>query len=162
MPGDHWISEEAQCGDAPGGPSLATILANGTRVERCIDGSWFTATVLDGYCEDGEVLYELEYADDGNRETEVPADELRVASGACPPVPASLPPDCAAPRAKQKSAPLGWESDETANPVAMLHRNGCGDDATATAFIVNGSETRIGAGGGLRGIRFLRESVNMR
>ena len=29
------------------------------------------------------------------------------------------------------------------------------------AFVVNGQETKIGAGGGLRGIRFLRESVNM-
>ena len=43
-------------------------------------------------------------------------------------------------------------------PVAFSHKV---SHDSGGAFVVNGPGTKLGAGGGLRGIRFLRESVNM-
>lgn len=109
--------------------------AVGTRVERRIDTDWFAATVIDAYEDDGVLLYDVEY-DEGNTELEVPSDEIRVGA---PPRP-----HCDAAKVL---------------PAPMLHSQ---DDDDVNAFVVNGHATKLGAGSGLHGVRFLRETVNMR
>lgn len=115
----------------------------GTRIERRIDTDWFAATVIDAYDDGhGVLLYDLEY-DEGNTELEVPSAEIRVCVAASPR------PQCDAAKVLVDPA-----------PVAVLHSQDDHDDMNA--FVVNGHATKLGAGSGLHGVRFLRETVNMR
>ena len=58
-------------------------------------------------------------------------------------------------RPAHQPSPLDEDEDAPKEPTATVtHDNG-------GAFVVNGEGTKVGSGGGLRGIRFLRESVNM-
>ena len=100
------------------------------------------------------------YDDDGKSEPEIPEDELRACAPGTPPgAPAR---ETASAKLDSPKSPLerslcddSWEAPE---PVAFTHKVSHGSGG---AFVVNGNETKLGAGGGLRGIRFLRESVNM-
>ena len=142
MPGDHWRNETD--GDTSDLPRASSLLAfhKGDTVEREIDREWFRASVTDCYVEDGECLYELEYADDGNTEAEVPENELRAATNASRRVRFSSP-------KKEPVSPLerslSDEPWEEAEPVAVAHTVSHGSGG---AFVVNGPDTKIGAGGG--------------
>lgn len=114
------------------------LLPYGTAIERRIDGEWFHAVVVDSYVlSDDEIVYDVEYVDDGNGELGVNSSEIRVMTGT-PPLKKFLP------------------KEEEVVVVATG-----ADLAGGSAFVVNGENTRLGAGGGLKGVRFLRQSVNM-
>lgn len=119
--------------------SKSRLLPYGTAIERRIDGEWFHAVVVDSYVlSDGEVVYDLEYADDGNQEVGVSSSEIRLMIGT-PPLKQIL-----------------HKDEEEVVFVAT------GPDVEGgSAFVVNGEHTQLGAGGGLKGVRFLRQSVNM-
>ena len=157
MPGDHWTNPEDD--GATAAPRMSSLLtfSKGDSVERNIDNEWFRASVTDAYVDDGECLYELEYEDDGNTESEVPQDEIRASTPSSRRVRFSSPKKEAPPLSPLERS-LSDEYEEEAEPVAFAHQVSMGSGG---AFVVNGPETKLGAGGGLRGIRFLRESVNM-
>lgn len=119
--------------------SPSSSLAVGRSVERLIDGTWYRGVIKDAYDVNGEMFFDIEYVDDGNSEIEVPATDLRIATTKVP----------QRPRSERKT-------DDFDEPVVHL------DATDATAFVVNGSATKLGAGTGLHGIRFLRHTVNMR
>ena len=140
-----------QADDAMATPTEITQRARykrGDRVERVIDGAWFPARVTDCYVDSGAEFYDLRYEDDGNTERDVDGDEVRKrAAGSTPVVQPRRP--------AHQPSPLDEDEDVPKEPTATVtHDNG-------GAFVVNGEGTKVGSGGGLRGIRFLRESVNM-
>ena len=108
---------------------------SGTAIERRIDEAWFPAVVIDSYVEGESIMYDVEYDGDGNQELEVPGSEIRVFTGT-PPV---------------RANPRPPADPDTCVPVATLHGN---DDGDASAFVVNGASTKLGAGGGLHCVRF--------
>jgi len=119
-------------------------LAVGTTVERRIDEEWFRAVVIDSDAAEGTC--DIEYSEDHNIEYEVPATEVRVATA-----------DTSAEATQVEKKPLVNDESSDAVPVATLH----GDSDDANTFVVNGASTKLGAGAGLQGIRFLRQTVNM-
>lgn len=134
------------------------VVPSGTVIERRIDGTWFQATVTHSYIEGGEILYDLEYTDDGNQEVEVPGSELRLFTG-MPHHPQNVPSHglrAEASRGMPTTAALALEECGT---IARLHGND--DEQITTTFVVNGASTKLGTGGGLHCVRFLRESVGM-
>lgn len=149
---DRWVADD---GDATNvaWDVVRRLLPSGTAVERRIDDKWFQAVVLDSYVEGDNVVYDLEYVDDGNQEVEIPGSEVRVFRGT-PPAPRE-------PEERHRSPASVCDADRfdyaEGVPVAKLHGN-AHEEATS-AFVVNGATTKLGAGGGLHGVRFLRQSV---
>mmetsp|Transcript_12709 Transcript_12709/g.19071 ORF Transcript_12709/g.19071 Transcript_12709/m.19071 type:complete len:161 (+) Transcript_12709:108-590(+) len=135
---------------------ISQILPVGTPIERKIDTDWFHGVVIDGYVEDDIIHYDIEYRDDGNRELAVPASEIELASSNTFELPER---EGDLPQAQPPPLSPEIESIKCVSPIARVH--GRSDDDELTTFVVNGSKTKLGAGGGLHGIRFLRESVNM-
>ena len=146
MPPDVWQADDAM--STPNEPAQRARYKRGDRVERVIDGAWFPARVTDCYVDGGVEFYDLRYEDDGNTERDVDGDEVRKrAAGSTPVVQPRRP--------AHQPSPLDDDEDAPKEPTATVtHDNG-------GAFVVNGEGTKVGSGGGLRGIRFLRESVNM-
>jgi hypothetical protein len=113
--------------------------------------------------------YDVQYLDDGKTEKGVPRDELRLTtemdrqSRSAPPLPLPLPLEglldiCGSVRENQ-----GPESMRT--PRAVIHDNQVGGDvdnrdASSNVFIIEGQQKKLGVGGGMRGIRFLRNSTH--
>ncbi len=139
-------------------------------VERNIDGSWFGGHVV-SVDRDGEFLT-IKYFDDDNIEDMVPASEVRVYSSDVP---------IDSPKLARKNPllkPLVGLMDDDENerrahrPVAIVHSNDSGKrhapiynlicltwryiDAEEKAIIINGSSTKLAAGGGLRALRYLK------
>lgn len=146
MPPDVWHADDDL---GPTTPAAQTRYKRGDRVERVIDGAWFPARVEDAYVDDGCEFYDLKYEDDGNTEKDVEGADVRKRAAGNTPV--------ARPRAKPQTSPLDEEAVET-EPQAFASKV---THDSGSAFVVNGERTQVGNGGGLRGIRFLRESVNM-
>lgn len=155
---ERWCNPEDD--GASASPTARLRFGRGDAVERVIDAEWFRGRVTDCYVEDAIAYYEVLYDDDGKSEPEIPEDELRACAPGTPPgAPAR---ETASAKLDSPKSPLerslcddSWEAPE---PVAFTHKVSHGSGG---AFVVNGNETKLGAGGGLRGIRFLRESVNM-
>ncbi|KAJ1461427.1 hypothetical protein M885DRAFT_507417 [Pelagophyceae sp. CCMP2097] len=81
---DVWANDGYNDGCGSTARTVRLEFAAGARVERVLDGVWFRCTVTDGYVEDDAALYDVEYDDDGNREPDVPDDELRVSQSSAP------------------------------------------------------------------------------
>ena len=145
-----------------------TRLREGDSVERDLDGMWFPGRI-ERVCRDGgDVCYDIVYLDDGNRESNVPWDELRFldddaaeskggddAQSPCKAVPLRPLEDLVALVDDQAYA------DEFKSPVAdpksIVH--GINDEEHSdSTFIVNDEDAKLATGGGLRGIRFLRKT----
>lgn len=133
----------------------------GTLVDRDIDGMWFPARILKAKSRS----YDVEYLDDGNTEQGVGWDELRLANGArddklAPAAPLKLPLENLILGGLGKDDPA-----EVKTPRAIVHNTPRtrgpfeNDEAEANAFVVNGDNSQIALGGGVRGIRFLRSSA---
>eukprot|EP00904_Undaria_pinnatifida_P012161 jgi/Undpi1/8075/HiC_scaffold_24.g10547.m1 len=123
----------------PTGEEARRALRVGDVVERDIDGIWFPAKVLavhdnskQAKPERGSITwclaYDLVYLDDDNRESEEEQE--------------------------QRS-----RNDDKLPKVSIHSSHGTfdsKDDGSSTAYIINGPETNVAAGSGLRGIRWLR------
>lgn len=138
---------------------MGQVVPSGTAIERRIDGTWFQATVTDSYIEGGEILYNIQYADDGNREAEVSGSELRLFTG-MPPHAQHLPSHGFRAHASADRLCTAERALDKCGTIARLHGND--DEQVTTTFVVNGASTKLGTGGGLHCVRFLRESVGMR
>ena len=117
--------------------------------------------------------YDVQYLDDGKTEKAVPFEELRLTSeGMRDGAPSRVPPPQVL-----LSLPLGGLLHPNANgpgreeavaktPRAVVHaRSGRGEReqndelADSGVFVVEGQQERLAGGGGLRGIRFLKNST---
>lgn len=143
----------------------------GTLVQRDLDGFWFPARVVRVDSSDpGNVTYDIEYLDDGKNESMVEQDELRLGGplDATAPVPAQPLPlpleNLLVHIGKGDEDEYGAQAK---TPRAIVHSNGSmsknaagdeQDEEDSMAIVVNGSESRLAVGGGIRGIRSLRQT----
>mmetsp|Transcript_32041 Transcript_32041/g.55128 ORF Transcript_32041/g.55128 Transcript_32041/m.55128 type:complete len:188 (-) Transcript_32041:107-670(-) len=159
--------DESKCAEEKEGkedgrrsPQAAHPWLAGTMVQRDIDGMWFPARILSiGTNAVGELSYDIEYLDDGNTEHTVPSYELRIATAANSDEP---PPSLPAPLPLPLEGLLGYAQEDTSAPAktprAIVHTQN-DDTAAATVFVVDGSQSSVPRGGGVRSIRFLRQST---
>ena len=104
----------------------------------------------------------MQYLDDGKIEVDVPADELRLISEKDrverqSPPPATL------------SFPLGGILNDREDndgheivktPRAIVHRKGSAEhDEDSDVLVIEGQQEHLATGGGVRGIRFLKNST---
>ncbi len=126
------------------------MIRKGCLVERNIEGTWFSAVVIDVYL--SEDVATVQYYDDSNVELEVPLDELRLSEN------------------KNKNLTKTKESTQLAKPLAGLIEDDSEQrknhktkvffhDTTNTdeAIIMNGADNKLAAGGGLRALRYLKK-----
>jgi hypothetical protein len=111
----------------------------------------------------------VQYLDDGKTEKDVPIDELRLTSehgrdGAPP----RVPPPLLLPLGGLLNPNGGGGEAIAKTPRAVVHnsaRSGPGESkhgdegADSVVFVVEGQQERLAGGGGLRGIRFLKNSA---
>ncbi|KAF0698962.1 Aste57867_10453 [Aphanomyces stellatus] len=127
-----------------------------TEVERDIDGLWFPARILADH-DDG--TYDVQYDEDHKIEEHIPACELRRRDHARNENQA--PPRCYTSHGRSDDALLRESSllmqsdyDPNKAPTVVVHNKG--EATAANGYIINGLETNVAAGNGLRGIRWLR------
>uniref|UniRef100_A0A7S1TVG1 Tudor domain-containing protein n=1 Tax=Phaeomonas parva TaxID=124430 RepID=A0A7S1TVG1_9STRA len=148
---------------SPGAKGGAAADANGAWadvgavVEREIDGLWFPARIIRGTF--GE-LFDVEYLDDGNVETDVPRAELRPANVNDLDLEAATAKAEAASQAALKVPEVlrnivPQEEIEIIECQPKVVRHGVNDDTRATALVL-GAEQGVAHGGGLRALRSLR------
>ena len=128
-------------------------IEKGALVARLIDTDRFVARVSASVLVEGEWLYTVVYVDDGKVEEDVPADEIERASEADAhgaPASASAPPIAV--------AVADREDGEAQSGKPVVHGLDEVEEGTA-ALVVNG-DAKLGTGSGLRGIRFLRQTVD--
>mmetsp|Transcript_22470 Transcript_22470/g.32799 ORF Transcript_22470/g.32799 Transcript_22470/m.32799 type:complete len:142 (+) Transcript_22470:138-563(+) len=123
----------------------------GTIIERLIEGTWFIGKVLD--IDNYNMEYTVQYLDDDLVESNIPANEIRIAENE------QLPSDYKTGRKSTLPKPLLGLVDDDSDirnkhqPVVILH----GDSDSDKAIIINGSEKTLAAGGGLRALRYLKK-----
>jgi len=116
--------------------------------------------------------YDVQYLDDGKTEKNVPLDELRLFSehdrdGAPPKLPPS---SMVLPLSGLLQQGSGSDEGETIvkTPRAVVHTTSLKDggdskhgdeNVDSGVFVVEGQQDRLAGGGGLRGIRFLKNST---
>lgn len=134
----------------------------GSRVERCLEGTYFLAVVQELYPKLHEA--KLCYLDDGNVEDDVPLSDLRLADeldlSCC--TQAEAKESQQQPQRKETlSKPLAGlvddDSEQRSNNIPTVTVHASAD--TEEAIILNGAENKLAAGGGLRALRFLREKT---
>ena len=147
----------------------------GGLVEREIDSMWVPGRILEIHEDDGGTVYDVEYEDDGNIEADVPFSDIRWREGVENPGPqeedvlrspqnrhraatsgkvsalTTAPTDSIPLHLKQLLEEEDREKGET-TPRVTIGR----EDGEASAYIINGAETNIAAGSGLRALRWLR------
>mmetsp|Transcript_2113 Transcript_2113/g.4574 ORF Transcript_2113/g.4574 Transcript_2113/m.4574 type:complete len:188 (+) Transcript_2113:251-814(+) len=154
-------AEEKDDGRGRRSPQAAHPWLAGTMVQRDIDGMWFPARILSmsGGGAGGGGSYDVEYLDDGKTEHGVPSHELRITTEANEDEPRPSQP---APLALPLEGLLGYTTEDAAAPTktprAIVHTQN-DDTAAATVFVVDGSQSAVPRGGGIRSIRFLRQST---
>ena len=119
-------------------------------IERHIEGYWFVGTIRDVYAKKNQLR--IQYVDDGKIEDSVPYDEVRLYKEDCKSgiqygksVINSLP---------KPLAGLVEDDSEIRTmhvPTAVVHQS----VETEEAIIINGEDSKLAAGGGLRALRFL-------
>ena len=133
----------------------------GDSVERELEGCWFPATVTSV---NADGTFDVFYTDDGNDEEGVEECELRYSTeeskeeekiGDASAGERSMAAIAAARRAAEGK---GEEEMERA-PTVVVHGKGNRDRA-ASAYIINGVETNVAVGRGIRGIRWLRQNAD--
>ncbi|EQC32022.1 hypothetical protein SDRG_10221 [Saprolegnia diclina VS20] len=125
----------------------------GVKVERDIDGLWFPGVVV--AVSDDDETCDVQYDEDSKIEEAVPLCELRRFD-------ADRLGNQAPPRSytshghRDESSSLLLQPDYDPNkaPTIVLHNKG--EANGGNGYIINGLETNVAAGNGLRGIRWLR------
>ncbi|ETV91695.1 hypothetical protein, variant [Aphanomyces invadans] len=124
-------------------------------VDRDIDGLWFPARIL---VDHGDDTYDVEYDEDHKTEEHIPAIELRRRDEQQNQAP---PPRCYTSHGRPddiflRDSSLLMQADYDPNkaPTVVMHNKG--EATAANGYIINGIETNVAAGNGLRGIRWLR------
>lgn len=133
------------------------MLRAGCVVERLIEGMWFAAIIEHADAKDQSLT--LKYCDDGNVEEMVPFDEVRMADRKVTNASNNTM------RMEEKPCkkdtlprPLAGfiEDDSLARnsqvPTVVVHV----DTDIENAIIINGAESKLAAGGGLRALRYLK------
>mmetsp|Transcript_11621 Transcript_11621/g.11999 ORF Transcript_11621/g.11999 Transcript_11621/m.11999 type:complete len:143 (+) Transcript_11621:57-485(+) len=124
----------------------------GMIVERIIEDTWFIGKIVEYSSRRGECS--IRYLDDNLLESNVPIDEIRISSQNI---------NINEIRAEKKSTlpkPLiGLVEDDSElrsvhQPVAIVHN----DADTEKAIIINGSDKKLAAGGGIRALRYLKKA----
>uniref|UniRef100_A0A6S9KAU9 Tudor domain-containing protein n=1 Tax=Heterosigma akashiwo TaxID=2829 RepID=A0A6S9KAU9_HETAK len=155
---------------------IRSIWQVGNVVERDIDGEWYAAKIVSVIQDEfDEIIYDVEYVDDGNVEHGVPEDELRTGDHETLEQALAKADDegnsdnqSKAGRPREAPRPLGGalfptrgeeeeEKRRQAAPRVVVH--GLAQDGEATAYIINGPENNVATGSGLRGIRWLKEGA---
>ena len=91
------------------------------------------------------ISFDVQYLDDGKSESGVPAAELRLLSGT-----SELPQSFAMTNSGQQLAPK--------KPRAVVHGKSV-EEEESSVFVVEGQQEKVAMGGGVRGVRFLRNST---
>ncbi len=124
-------------------------------VERNIDGAWFQARIIKIDRLDGSLT--LQYTDDDNIEEFVSTIDVRAVQES-----KSMEGSPKVLRKNSLPKPLVGlvEDDEEERrahrPTATVHCNEGVSDSEEKAVIINGSSTKLAAGGGLRALRYLK------
>ena len=128
-------------------------LRPGRTVERLIEGMWFSAVVERADCKEQSLI--LKYIDDGNIEEDVPFDEVRIAE--CK-LRSNNDPGEEKSRKSTVPKPLAGfiEDDEESRngqmPTVVIHSSA----DTENAIIINGAQSKLAVGGGLKALRYLK------
>ena len=126
-------------------------IEKGALVARLIDTDRFVARVSASVLVESEWLYTVVYVDDGKVEEDVPCDEIERASEA----------DAEGAPASSASAPpvaVAVDDGEAQSGKPVVH--GLDEVGEGTAALVVNGDAKLGTGSGLRGIRFLRQTVD--
>ena len=91
------------------------------------------------------VSFDVQYLDDGKSESGVPATELRILNAT-----SELPQSFATTSSEQQLAPK--------KPRAVVHGKSV-EEEESSVFVVEGQQEKVAMGGGVRGVRFLRNST---
>ncbi|KAG5186046.1 hypothetical protein JKP88DRAFT_262529 [Tribonema minus] len=172
--------EECKHSTAQHRQAPAGVFGVGSVVERDIDAIWYPAEVLavreDACGAAGAYVYDIAYLDDGNTEHDVAARDLRLLDGAASrelAAAAARRGDAARPQQPPVAIPSALlrsiedlsvnggadDGDAAPQPTVTYHTSAAHDnrdDGQAGAYIINGPDTNIAAGSGLRALRWLR------
>jgi len=143
------------------------MFRKGTHIERSIDGMWFSGVIE--FSDSKTRIATVVYDDDGNTEENIPFEEIRLLE--CESDAKSSGSDSRSSSAKDTKSP--GKSSSSMRPLASLvddddsemraaqkvtvtiHQ--AGDvDASEPAIIINGADSKLAVGGGLRALRYLR------
>ena len=127
----------------------------GSSVERILDGIWFCATI--NSIDTRRKTAGITYADDGNEEDDVPLDEIRISEGKYTAISNNSHPETN----NKLLRPLAGliEDDSEARkfqpPTVIVHQSG-DSSMEEPAIIINGADSKLAVGGGLRAIKYLK------
>ena len=130
-------------------------LKKGSSIERILDGVWFDATInsIDVRRKTASIIY----VDDGNMEDDVPLDEIRLSDSQHTAVANKLHPETN----NKLLRPLAGliEDDSEARkfqpPTVIIHQSN-DSSMEEPAIIINGADSKLAVGGGLRAIKYLK------
>jgi hypothetical protein len=140
---------------------MSKVYQAGSKVERCIEGMWFDAVVERADHKDGSVT--VKYVDDGNVEEDIPFDEVRRADFKLPSnnnhseekedkdgnVPKQ---SSTVPRPLAGFIEDDYDERNSLVPEVVIHRT----SETENAIIINGAQSKLAVGGGLKALRYLK------
>jgi hypothetical protein len=131
----------------------------GCTVERHIEGMWFSAVVE--YADHKDCSVTVKYIDDGNVEECVPIEEIRRADFKLP-----NNNNCEEKESKDSN---WWNPSTVPKPLAgfieddYIERNSLQPEVivhataeTENAIIINGAQSKLAVGGGLKALRYLK------
>lgn len=127
-------------------------MKKGDTVERYLEGIWFLAIIQDVHKIDKSLT--LKYIDDGNIESHVPLEEVRISQKGSQSSFGMLSPT----KKDTLMRPLAglveddYEIRNKHQPTVIVHNN-----MNDGAIILNGAENKLAAGGGLRALRYLKK-----
>jgi len=149
------LAAELQCVRRDG----QMVFRKGDLVERELEGCWFPARIT---AVNADGSFDVFYTDDGNDEEGVDISELRAGSDESKEEEKEGGFDAeraaATEAAERHLAERKEEGEEEKAPTVVVHATDRG--RAASAYIINGVETNIAAGNGIRGIRWLRKNEN--
>jgi hypothetical protein len=139
----------------------------GVAIERSIDGMWFGGVIE--ACDSSAQTVTVVYDDDGNTEENVPFEEIKLFEGdADAKSTGDLSRGSSAKGAKSPGKshagmrPLAnlvddddYEFRASQKVTVTIHESG-DVDASEPAIIINGADSKLAVGGGLRALRYLR------
>ena len=127
----------------------------GTPIVRSIDGLWFDA-VVEAFHRSAHAVT-IKYVDDGNIEEMVPIEEIQLHSGEAK----SSENNIHHVTDMKLLRPLAGLTDDDSDdrkeqtPTVILHKEG-DTELAEHAIIINGTESKLAVGGGLRALRYLK------
>ncbi len=129
------------------------MIVKGSSIERNIEGTWFGAIVLEINAKESTAT--VEYFDDGNIETDVHLDDIRLGKSSSHVHGKPTSKIDTLPKPLAGLVEDDYESRKNHRPTVFVHDRSVTDET----IIMNGAENKQAAGGGLRALRYLKNST---